>query len=1212
MKTKKIFFNYIFFVFVTIFNVQSQDIKGDLPFIQNYTTDDYGQHSQNWGVVENSDGIVYFANNNGIVTYDGNKWGFVELHNQSSASYVANDSNGTIYTGGELEFGYLKKDEKGKINYISISENLTEKYSDFYTLRRIFATNDGIIYQYDNYIFVYLNNKVSAIKFDGEFGLSFYINNIFYIFVYDTGLMKLENNELVIVENGEAFIDSYIYALFNYDNDNMIIADRINGISLYNKNTGNIEIITSDASDFLVSNNVYCGLKIDDNKFAFGTLQSGVILINNKFEIIQKLTKKSGLNDKSILSMNTGNNNNLWLCLSDGISYVVLNSHLSRIDETCGIEGIVSTTAFYNQKLYIGTTLGVYMQNSENEFEKLNGFDGECWHIDTCNTDLLSCQYNGLFKINGKVEKIALDATVWNFIKPNFAIPESYLSKKILYVGDEYGLHLIEIENNKYIYKNKIEGIDFCRWMAEDSDGYLWIIDEYAGVFRFRLNSTGDSLIDKKIYDSKSGLPADYYNYIFKNNDINSKFPFFIGTISGIYCYDSSNDIFTEYSEYNQYLREKLGTYPIVSDKSGNYYFQSGKEIAKINPNSTEIFNSSLFNKFSNSIIENIIILNQEAIMFTTKDGIIKYNSTLQPVYNLQFNTYIRNCTVKNGDSLNIFKDSEVVIDYQNNSLNFRISADYFENSDKTQFSYYLEGFDNKWSDWSLYSEKQFTNLYEGKYILHVKSKNVYGIEGTEISFSFRILSPWYRTALAYIFYIIAAAFFVYFIVKLNSRRLNIANKKLEATVKQRTMEILQQKEEIQAQAEELLTLNETLQNQAEQLRDYSGELEKLSIVASETDNSVFIMDAKGVILWINKGFTKMYGFTTEEFLAKYQNIFQISSNPEINDTIENCLQSKSTIVYESVTKSKSGIDIYAQTTITPILDEDGKIVKLIAIDSDIRKLKEAERIITQKNDQITSSIRYAHTIQQAILPFSDKIPFEHFIIYRPKDIVSGDFYWFTSINNQKTAIEKESGFTHFLAVVDCTGHGVPGAFMSMIGSRLLNEIVNERSIFDTDLIVEKLDELINISLQQQQSENNDGMDLSLIKIEKTNNQNIVSFTGAKNSALFISCLSREVNVLKGDRRSVGGRRKVRSEVLFTSTKVEVLQNDVIYLFSDGIIDQNNKERKRFGSKKLIKIISENFEKALSEQKYIIEKEIDTWQSGVEQRDDISLIGIRF
>jgi serine phosphatase RsbU (regulator of sigma subunit) len=271
------------------------------------------------------------------------------------------------------------------------------------------------------------------------------------------------------------------------------------------------------------------------------------------------------------------------------------------------------------------------------------------------------------------------------------------------------------------------------------------------------------------------------------------------------------------------------------------------------------------------------------------------------------------------------------------------------------------------------------------------------------------------------------------------------------------------------------------------------------------------------------------------------------------------------------------------------------------------KKINQQKLKLEKQHKEIRASIRYAQTIQHAMLPAVSEIEkyFEPFLLYRPKDIVSGDFYWFSALNYEKTE-------TVFFAVVDCTGHGVPGAFMSMIGNRLMNEIVTEKKITTPSMILFSLNEMVRLALRQEETDNNDGMDLAFFKMEKqSKDKYLLTFSGAKRPLYIIQNNHNKLVSHPGDRKSIGGYSLAKKEIHFTDHQIEVEKGDMIYMFSDGIIDQNNPERKKFGRLLLEEAMIDCAKLDPSQQKIIIEERLNNFMQNEEQRDDITLIGLK-
>ncbi len=253
---------------------------------------------------------------------------------------------------------------------------------------------------------------------------------------------------------------------------------------------------------------------------------------------------------------------------------------------------------------------------------------------------------------------------------------------------------------------------------------------------------------------------------------------------------------------------------------------------------------------------------------------------------------------------------------------------------------------------------------------------------------------------------------------------------------------------------------------------------------------------------------------------------------------------------------------------------------------------------LAQKNKDIMDSIQYAKRIQVAILP--PEVPFrDTFILFKPKDIVSGDFYWLLEMSGKE-----------FIAAVDCTGHGVPGAFMSIIGHNMLNKVVKEYGILKPAEILQKLDAEVTKTLHQSEEAVTvrDGMDITLVAYQKQ--KNLVEFAGAYNPIYLVR--KGELVETKGDRMAIG-RTESRKEKTFTNHEIKVQKGDTIYLFSDGYADQFGGESgKKFKIQPMKELILNIQEKTMEEQRTILDSTIEAWRGDIEQIDDILIIGRRF
>ncbi len=273
--------------------------------------------------------------------------------------------------------------------------------------------------------------------------------------------------------------------------------------------------------------------------------------------------------------------------------------------------------------------------------------------------------------------------------------------------------------------------------------------------------------------------------------------------------------------------------------------------------------------------------------------------------------------------------------------------------------------------------------------------------------------------------------------------------------------------------------------------------------------------------------------------------------------------------------------------------------------------LSDTNYALNREREHTLGSIRYAKTIQEAILPRKEHIEdfFECFILFRPKDIVSGDFYWFVPVEKIK---ENNNVKSCLIAAIDCTGHGVPGAFMSLIGNRLINEIVTEKKVKEPNKILDLLNLKVIKALKQDETDNNDGMDICMCRLDKYKNGNCnVIFSGAKRHLFIYKKDENEIKIIKGDRQFIGGSSSRKKKYNFTKKEILLEQGDIIFLTSDGLIDQNNYLRKRLGTKRFLKILLKNAKKTIAEQQNLLIKELEKYQKNENQRDDITVIAVK-
>ena len=362
------------------------------------------------------------------------------------------------------------------------------------------------------------------------------------------------------------------------------------------------------------------------------------------------------------------------------------------------------------------------------------------------------------------------------------------------------------------------------------------------------------------------------------------------------------------------------------------------------------------------------------------------------------------------------------------------------------------------------------------------------------------------------------------------------------------------------------------------------------TILGANSENTIYYFQAGivGQIFIFSLGLSYKYKVTEQQRQKAQDNlILQLKENQQLQTKVNRELEQKVKERTAEINEQKAEI----QTIADNLLEANTEIQSIAD------NLSDANVEINKKNENITASIQYAKRIQTAMLPDEpqiSKILSKYFILFKPRDIISGDFYWFKKIDENL-----------IIAAADCTGHGVPGAFVSMLGISLLNEIVRKKEITKANQVLEQLRKHIKISLKQTKDEDSskDGMDIAFCVI---NTQTLMlQYAGAYNPLYIVR--NNELLITQATRSPIGIYIK---ELSFTNNEIQLQKHDKIYIFTDGYVDQFGGENgNKFMSKKFKQLILKIANKPFNEQKQILDTTIENWKKDREQNDDMLIIG---
>lgn len=767
------------------------------PFLTNFTNKQYGASTQNWSIGQDSNQVMYFANNDGLLSYDGSRWQVHHLGNKTLCrALLVHD--GRIYVGGQGEIGYFEPNEKGVLNYHDLNYLIPKEHLNFSDIWHINVVDNSIYFQANNKLLVLVNNTISAIKTKGRIEYSEVLGNKLWVQDTAIGLCKVEGLQLIPVATEELMRNSIVSGLMQNGPNEIVVSTYKNG--LYKLNKGKLTPWLIEATDFLKSNTVYACRGTKDKSLILATSQGGVVMVNSKGETTLHIEKSQGLQNNSILSVFSDCNNNLWLGLDNGIALVNVEAPFSFFYPDNFFEGTSYGGLVDDKTIYFSTNNGLFYKPWQQSYDllyrtpftKVKDSRGQCWGVQKVGSSIVVSHNDGALLVeNGAVKPISNGKGSWLFkelkLWPNHWIEGTYT-----------GLNLYEIRNGKPVFIKALAGFDeSARFIEEDVDGSVWIAHPYRGVYRIQLDTLTETISSVEKFDKKDGFPSDLYIQLFKVFD-----HFYFTAESGVYSFDLKQKRFVPDSAFSQFFPPGVRIFRLKEDALHNVWFVTDTEIGVLMAESNGL-NRTLkkytFNQIRNSLVngfELIFPVDESNVFIGSQKGMIHLNPQLLGVKPLQYNTLIRNIVVGSGEFGQTLGEGVVAasvgsnrikIPWSANSISFSYSATNYAAGDAVKFSYQLIGFEKSQSEFNSRNEKEYTNLSPGKYQFVVKAINGSGDESKVAAFEFEILPPWYRTKLAYGLYSVLVILLLTLMILIPRKRFE-AEKRLLKTEQQRKL----------------------------------------------------------------------------------------------------------------------------------------------------------------------------------------------------------------------------------------------------------------------------------------------------------------------------------------------------------------------------------------------------------------------------------------
>lgn len=753
-----------FLSFVSLALFAQPDRAISIPYVENYSKNDYLGGTQNWQIKQLPNGKMAIANNDGVLLYDGIDWQLLKTPNQTIVRSIYIDSiNHRIYTGAQGEFGYFDLLKNNSPWYSLLNKNSKpEEINDIWDISKVDST---IYFRTAGELYQIQDKNAKKIALPGECSAFVSINNNLILAIRTKGLYQLNaSNDLTKIQ-GPDIISNYEITDLEPYNSSILIATSSYGIYQLDKEN-NIKIFADKGP--WITDNVLCIKAFDSIEgLSIGTQFSGLWLLNKEGEVMSHLNQKTGLQNNTIRAIEIDQGNNIWLGTYFGLDRICMAAKKRFLSSSLKEKGAIYDMVYWNQYYYFASSRGLYRLPSKlgdnfdiHNYELVKGTEGECWGLDIINNNLyLSHNLGGFQVIGNQVKKITREAGVWRF---------KSLGKNTLIVGHYHGLSLYEKINQTWSFKKSIPNFPHSARILElDNQGALWVSHPYRGVFKI---TTKD----------------DFNNVSIQEQDLENKKNWYVNTLQGKAIVSSDSMVLT-YDDnvlkpsrlLNELFPSENRLLRIIHFSDKTSWFISKLEVGIIKHENSALEKKVLLQN-KNLLVggfENLFPVSEdEAYVFIDQGVLHLINNPIPTHLKTTINQALAINNVKKIDHI-VLPKHEISNDF--NHLVFHFSSglsSYLPSEDL--FSFKLNGFDQEWSEWSPVTNKEYTQLNPGKYTFNIKAKN--GINfGEKSSFEFEILKPWFKSTLALIIFSLLSLLIIIWMIRLSNRLYREQNKKL-------------------------------------------------------------------------------------------------------------------------------------------------------------------------------------------------------------------------------------------------------------------------------------------------------------------------------------------------------------------------------------------------------------------------------------------------
>ncbi len=800
-----------------------------LPFGRTFNAKEYDGGSQNWDIARGPTGLIYVANTNGVLEFDGQRWRTIPLPGGKSAHSLTVDAEGKVFVGASGELGYLAPDAQGQFRYVSLLDRLSPEDRVFSGLWRAHTGRDGVYFCCYERLFRVRDGQVKAWKSTTSFRRSFWVAGQLYVREASHGLLRLDQETLRPVPGGEAFSELSISSMVpGPSKDALLIGTLDQG--LWMLKDGHAAPYESTSNAFLRTNKLQCGVVLPDGLLALGTFRAGVVLLDRDGRTSFQFGQASGLLPDDVKAILPTPEGHLWIVQSRGLCRMQWPWPISSFDARNGLNGSVLSAVRHHGELYVGTSLGVFLlQPTRSEpsempgvFRKVEGIESQTWDLLSIGDEMLAANHWGVYSITGtRAHRIATTPFSVGFLLPSRRDPG------VVYLGMENGLGLLRRKGAGWVNEGlQVTMSGDVQRLLEAPDGRLWAGTAKNGLWRITLGEGHAASAERILgevperadctpfeWGGRTALLASGSLYLLDQDAFHRFQP--LHALLGdrrievaapgpqgelwLECVDPSRNTFEECV--------------VQRDAQGNFTLRSLPRAAEF------------------TTVANVLHAEEGGITWVGHfQGLYRLNARTRGIKSEPL-ALVRKVASLKGDlvfggsaeAVSVPVMGKVELPFEHHGLRFEFAAPGFPQPANVRFRVRMEGNDAEWSPWMVESYRDYTNLPEGNYVFHIEAQDGEGRRSREGLFRMTIRPPWYRTWWMRVTELALIAACVYGLHRLRIRMLWQRNQELEARIHEATRELREREARLAAQAEDLQIANHELQILDEQKNTFLG-----------------------------------------------------------------------------------------------------------------------------------------------------------------------------------------------------------------------------------------------------------------------------------------------------------------------------------------------------------------------------------------------------